>query len=99
MKRARQIRTSILSLCVSLFYSFIAMNRLHGERRKTHGDVLGASSFRRAIANPLSRMRNDRLSGPNFQNAVLVFHSQRSLKHDGNFFEFRRLARLDPALW
>src|SRR5271166_4487036 len=44
-------------------------------------------------------MRDDRLSGLDVELAAMRTDAQHAAQHDGEFVEFRLLARLGPALW
>jgi hypothetical protein len=82
------------------YFSFdfiIPMDGFRREGGQAHGDILGAGRRRRAVADPLAGMGDDRLAGPDIQRFVFRFHPQQPLEHKGVFIEFRPLARLLPS--
>ena len=68
------------------------------EKAGRQTDILGSACKRCAVADPLSRRRDDGLLFPDVEHAPLVFHTQRPAKDDGDFFELRPLTGLLPAL-
>src|ERR1041384_2730378 len=77
----------------------VSMHRLHREGRDAHGDVLRAVRSRRAVLNPFSMVRDDRLPGMNVDDTTLVRHPEHPFEHDTVFVELRRLPGFDPARW
>ena len=53
-------------------YLRVAVDRAGGESRQADGDIFRPRRARRAVADPLTRVRHDRLASLDFQNAALV---------------------------
>ena len=75
---------------------------MHGCRRKgrqAYGDILGTIGIWGAIARPNACRNDNGLAGGNLLYTVFTFHHQDPMQHQGNFREFRTLARLFPPRW
>ncbi|HXP83403.1 MAG TPA: protein kinase [Bryobacteraceae bacterium] len=75
----------------------VAMHGTRRERGHAYSDILSARFPRRAVANPLALVRNDGLTGLNFQHTRAGLDSQRPPQNHRVLVELRRLPRLLPA--
>ena len=96
--RARLSRGSNVGQANASPGKLVPVDRVGGKRRQTDGHILGAAWLRAAVADPLARRGDDRLTGPDVERARLGLNPQKTAEHDGNLFEVGPLARLDPAL-
>src|SRR4051812_31579873 len=75
----------------------VAMHRLGRERGQADGNVLRTTRLRRAVADPLTRMRDDRLSGTDVEHATFMLDADQPVQDEGDLLELRALSRLQPA--
>ena len=75
------------------------MYGFHRKRGHANRYIFGAFRRRRAIPDPLSRVRDHRLPGVNVKKTALVLHPECTFEDHGEFVESRSLPRLYPAAW
>src|SRR5688500_3946964 len=90
------LNSSIRKFVISTIAS-VPVHRVGRERRQADGHVLGTIRLRRAVANPLSRRRDDSLSGAYVEASAFVLHTHESAQHDGDLLELGPLSRLQPS--
>ena len=73
------------------------MHGLGRERWQTDGDLLRAFGMRRAVLHPFTRVGDNSLCGLHVEHTRFVRHAERALENNGEFVEFRCLARFYPA--
>src|SRR5262245_24938965 len=73
------------------------MHRRGREGRQADRDVFGALRLRRAVANPLGGIRDDRLTCPHLEDAAGMFDAKQTAKNDRDLSELRTLSGLAPA--
>ena len=73
----------------------IPMDRVDRKRWQANRDILGP--FRGAVADPLARLRDDRLAGFYDGHASFVFHHHFAGEHQCKFLKLRPLTGLGPS--
>src|SRR5262249_33311068 len=74
-----------------------SVDRIRRKRRQGYGEVFRAFTERRAVADHLAWVGDDRLSGTDVDHTALVLDADHPLQHDGVLVELRPLTRLTPA--
>src|SRR3954469_6606412 len=75
----------------------VAMHGVGRERGQADGNVLRTTRLRRAVADPLTGTRDDRLSGADVEHAAVMLDADQPFQNDGDLLELRALSRLEPA--
>ena len=78
------------------------MDRRHGERGKTDGNVFGAAFVRSGVPDPFCGVGDDGLAGGYVERGGLsfrisVFDAQHTFQHDSEFVELGSLAGFNPS--
>src|SRR3954470_22446708 len=75
----------------------VAMHRLGRERGQADGNVLRTTRLGRAVADPLTGMRDNRLSGADVEHAAVMLDPDQPFQYDGDLLEVRARPGLEPA--
>lgn len=73
------------------------MHGLGRKRGQADGDVFRTFGMRRAVLHPFTGVGDNSLPGLHVEHTIFVRHTECALEHNGEFIEFRCLARFDPT--